>query len=86
VTNDYGIIARRTLAGGRVVLLLAGIHMHGTLAAAHVALNPEFQQRVLQRKYANFAQLVSVRVLRDGVSIDVTSLDEWMSLPFVPLD
>ncbi|MGZ4865101.1 MAG: hypothetical protein ACXV39_10780 [Halobacteriota archaeon] len=86
VTQDYGVIVRRTLSDGRIVLLLAGIHMHGTLAAAQVALNKAFQQRVIQHKYDNFAQLVHVNVLGDGTSIDVNSLDDWKNLPFVNLD
>ena len=86
VTRDFGVIVRRTLADGSIVLLLAGIHMHGTLAAAQVALNPAFQQRVLAHKYPSFAQLVSVNVLNDGCSIDVSSLDTWKDLPFVNLD
>lgn len=86
VTEDCGVIVRRTLSDGRVVLLLAGVHMHGTLAAACVALNPAFQRRVLESKHANFAQLVRVTVLDDGTSIDVNSLDEWDKLPFVNLD
>lgn len=86
VTRDVGVIVRRTLAEGNIILLLAGIHMHGTLAAAQVALNPAFQRRVLTHKYPSFAQLVRVRVLGDGCSIDPSSLDEWMDLPFVNLE
>jgi hypothetical protein len=86
VTEDYGVIVRRTQTDGRIVLLLAGIHMHGTLAAAQVALNPAFQRRVLEHAYSSFAQLVHVRVLSDGASIDVNSLDDWTDLPFVRLE
>ena len=86
VTEDCGVIVRVTLSDNTIVLLLAGIHMHGTLAAAEVALNPAFQHRVLQHRYASFAQLVRVKVSRNGTSIDRNSLEEWRELPFVRLD
>lgn len=86
VIEDYGVIVRRTLSNDHVVLLLAGIHMHGTLAAAEVALNPAFQKRVLERKYTNFAQIVHTKVLENGTSLDMNSLEDWKTLPFVKFD
>ena len=50
VTRDHGIIVRRTRTDKSVVLLLAGIHMHGTLAAAQVAIKEKFKRRVIIKR------------------------------------
>jgi hypothetical protein len=84
VIEDYGIIVRR-LKEDKLVLLLAGIHMHGTLAAMEVALMNTFQSEVKRKGYKYFAQLVNVEVDRDdGLGIISTSI-KWEDYPLVQL-
>jgi hypothetical protein len=79
VRRDYGVIFRKSHLG-QTRVLLAGIHMHGTLGAIEVALQREFQRRVLDHKYSSFVQLVEVHVARDGYSVPPEQIiwkSEW---------
>lgn len=84
VTEDYGIILRKRLSEDHLVLLLGGIHMHGTLAAAEVAMKKEFQRKIRKKKYREFIQLVRVRVAEDGLSL-INSSIEWDELPLLQI-
>lgn len=84
VATDYGLIARRRL-GERLVLLLAGIHMHGTLAAAEVALSKQFQSEVRSKGFSSFSQLVKVDV-EAKLGLDIQSITiNWRDYPLSQL-
>lgn len=82
VTKDYGIIYRATNDQGNLVLLCGGIHMFGTQAAVEVAFSDAFIERVRRSGASEYAQLVEVGVLADGLTIDPASI-KWRDLPFV---
>jgi len=82
VTKDYGIIYRSANDQGNLVLLCGGIHMFGTQAAVEVAFSAAFIERVRKSGASEYAQLVEVGVLADGLTIDPASI-RWRDLPFV---
>ncbi len=84
VTDDYGLVVRKKLSDGHYVLLLGGIHMHGTLAAADVAITRDFQRKIRKKKLREFIQLVRVRVADDGLSLIKSSI-EWDNLPLIEI-
>ena len=68
-TKDYGLIIRKRLTADSNVLMCAGIHMHGTLAAVQVALDSAFQDEVKKCGFAFFVQVIKVAVRKDGLSL-----------------
>lgn len=84
VTRDYGVIVRRSYHGNQWKLLLAGIHMHGTLAAAEVSLLEEFQERVRASGLKCFAQLVEIEVAPDGLGVPIDQV-KWKNFDLVEL-
>lgn len=84
VTEDYGIVLRKRLSDEHFVLLLGGIHMHGTLAAAEVAMTRKFQSKIKKNKLREFIQIVRVRVADDGLSLIKSSV-EWECLPLIQI-
>ncbi len=82
VTKDYGIIYRAANDQGNLALLCGGIHMFGTQAAVEVAFSGAFIERVRASGASEYAQLVEVGVLPDGLTIDPASI-KWRELPFV---
>lgn len=69
VHKDCGVIIRAPRPGSnnKVVLILGGIHMHGTLAATILALDKKFQKSVKKEKY--FVKLIEVSV-PDGINVE----------------
>lgn len=84
VVEDYGIILRKSVYENNIVLLLGGIHMHGTLAAAEVALSSKFQQTVKESKNRFFVQLVKTSVMEDGFSLAPNAII-WEDYPLIVL-
>jgi hypothetical protein len=84
VTKDYGIIYRSVNDQGNVLLLCGGIHMFGTQAAVEVAFSDAFIKHVRDSGAHEYAQIVEVSVLPDGLTIDPASV-KWRNLPFVVL-
>jgi len=84
VVTDFGIIYRARNGSGGLILLCGGIHMCGTQAALEVAISADFCRRVKQSKATEFAQIVEVPVLEDGITIDRDGI-RWKDLPFVVL-
>ncbi len=84
VIQDYGVILRKPVWESKIVLLLAGIHMHGTLAAVEVAMSSEFQKKIKEIGYQYYAQLLKVTVAKDGLSLALNGID-WKNLPLIEL-
>jgi len=84
VTTDFGIIYRSYNGSGGLILLCGGIHMCGTQAALEVAISADFCRRVKRSRAREFAQIVEVPVLDDGITIDRDGI-KWRDLPFVTL-
>lgn len=84
VKKDYAVILRKPVWENKIVLLLAGIHMHGTQAAIEVAMSPSFQKRIRKSRNKYFVQLIEVNVANDGLSIALNGV-RWTNLPFIGL-
>ena len=77
VTKDYGLIMRVKI-NGKIMVILAGKHMHGTFGAAMVFMNTEFQKKIKQKKYKYFVQLVEVNVNDNGIDVDSDKIN-WQA-------
>lgn len=84
VVVDYGLVVRKKLSDEHYVLLLGGIHMHGTLAAAEVAITRDFQRVIGKKKFKEYIQLVKVNVADDGLSLITSSID-WKNYPLIEI-
>jgi hypothetical protein len=77
---DYGILARGRNPHNpeREVLLVAGAHGLGSLAAAEICLNPKFEKRLyndLRQYNGNFECLVSYKKVEGGPSDGQVTID-----------
>lgn len=72
VTKDIGIILR-VKNNTKTGLIFAGKHMYGTFAASLVAFDENFQNKISNKGFKYFAQLVTVEVI-DGI-VDERSIN-----------
>lgn len=61
VTKDIGIILR-VKNNTKTGLIFAGKHMYGTFAASLIAFDDSFQNKILNKGFEYFAQLVTVEI------------------------
>ncbi len=75
---------RKPIDDNKIVLLLGGLHMQGTLAATKVALSLKFQEAVKKSKNKFFVQLVKTSVLKDGFTL-APKKTIWEKYPIIGL-
>lgn len=84
VTRDFGLIVRKQSQDDTDVLLLAGIHMYGTLAALVTALEDGFRNEVRKFNNRHFVKLVEANVAKNGLDLSSDPVRR-SRFPLVPL-